>query len=75
MELSRFLLSNSIQYFEIVYLLSGVTSDVLSLLALEVYTIFKLIHCLRVCRLPEINPGNPGVSLLSLPESERKEKD
>ena len=40
-------------------------TDGLSLLTLEVYTIFELIHCLRVCRLPEMNPGNPGVSLLS----------
>ena len=40
-------------------------TDVLSLLTLEFYTIFELIHCLRVCRLPEKNPGIPGVSLLS----------
>ena len=40
-------------------------TDVLSLLSFEVYTIFELIHSLRVCRLPEINPGIPGVSLLS----------
>lgn len=40
-------------------------TNVLSLLTLEVYTIFELIHCLRVCRLSEMNSGNPGGSLLS----------
>ena len=40
-------------------------TDVLSLLTLGIDTTFELIHCLRVCRLPEMNPANPGVSLLS----------
>ena len=38
--------------------------DVLSLLTLEVYTIFELIHYLRVYRLLEINLENLRVSLL-----------
>ena len=37
----------------------------MSLLTVQVYTIFEVIHCLRVCRLSEMNPGNLGVSLLS----------
>ncbi len=37
----------------------------MSLLALDVYTAFKLIHCLRVCSLTKTNPGNQSVSLLS----------
>ncbi len=60
------------------YLLSCVAfafTDVLSLLTLDIYITSELIHCLRVCRLPEMNPGNPGVSLLSqVPESERKKR-
>ena len=37
----------------------------MSLLALEVYTMSELIHCLGVRRLPEMNAENPGVSQLS----------
>lgn len=54
--------------FGFVYLLSCVAfvfTDVLSLLALEVYTTFELAHCLRVCSLPKTNLGNQMVSLLS----------
>ncbi len=37
-------------------------TDILSLLTLEVYTIFELIHCIRVCRLPDTYPGNANPS-------------
>ena len=40
-------------------------SDILSLLTLEIYTTFELIHCLRACSIPKTNPGNQRVSLLS----------
>ena len=40
-------------------------SGILSLLTLEIYTTFELIHCLRACSLPKTNPGNQRVSLLS----------
>lgn len=54
--------------FGFVYLLSCVAfefSDVLSLLTLDIYTTFELVHCLRVCSLPKANPGNQRVSLPS----------
>ena len=35
----------------------------LRVLALEVYTAFKLIYCLKVCSLTRTNPGNQSVSL------------
>ena len=40
-------------------------SDILSLLTLEIYITFELIHCLRACSLSKTNPGNQRVSLLS----------
>ena len=64
--------------FGFVYLLSCVAfefTDVLSLLTLEVYITFELIHCLRVCSFSKTNSGNQrGVFTLLMSESERKER-